>query len=1188
MALPDFNILDFILPNSEDLEAIPFEPAPEIFFGDNLAEEYLDESEIERIGNMVMDSYTADKESRAEWESMFEKGFELLGLKLSTTSEPFEGACTAVHPLLIESAVKFQSKASEELFPPQGPVKTQIIGTSNTEKEDQSERVQSFMNFQLTEVMPEYFDEFERMLFHLPLVGSAFKKIYYDPASERPVSEFVPVDQFYVSYNATDLRRADRYTHVIYMTPHELQKQIKSGMYRDIDLTEPGNFEPSSMSQTINSIMGIEFNAEYDKQHTLLEQHLYLELDEDEFPSPYIVTIEKDSNQVLGIRRNWNEDDQTREKKMYFTHYKYVPGFGFYGLGLIHFLGNMTMSATLAMRSLLDAGQFANLPGGFKARGIRIVGGDDPIAPGEFKEVEATGMDLNKAIVPLPYKEPSQTLFQLLGFITQAGQKFADSTDAVVSDATNYGPVGTTLALIEASAKLFSAIHKRLHKSQKDELRILARLNYEYLPDERMMIPIPGMELQITRADFDGRIDIIPVSDPNIPSQAHRLAQAQLLLQISAQSAPGTYDMREVHKSLLTAAGVRDPSRFLSSEKEPVPQDPVSDILSASKGLPISAFPGQNHQAYIQVFSSFLQDPTLGQNQSLQSMGPLLQVAITDHMMMQYQETMGGLINEAGAQQGSPDMMTEIMAEAAQQILNANQQLGQYQSLEQQQLALESRNIELKEKGMAQENAKDMADLSLKKQELDIRRRGQDIDAAKDIGVNTIRNKEADNKKDIMLQKFLLEGLGKMRDINLKNTSSGTSPGYKGGGATEIKGYEPGGMVSFDDVISLVNSYENGGTPTQPEAEDFPPLPAVKPLTSEDKEIFEAMKRLPVDRPLPPEDKEIFEAEEELPEVELTNDPDINSILTAEFRRRYPGNTPVPELPSVTESGSPLYAPNIGLTPREFALNMFTDKIGKREDVVPHIDLKGIFTLGWGVVPDKGSVTIELNENGTINTEKSDWKNATKNGLKLSDFAGYATRENPNGDQQAFATAVARDFYNKGSKVFNNKHGDGAFETYSPEARSAMLDLMYNAGKGAMKWDDVKTFMDASEKVGTEDYGPEVQRDLINLAQTENFLVTKSDGTLTYPRGILKRRLLAYNMVAPENDQAAKIETTARIETTAGTDGTDEVKKRTGTLYNIYRADGTLLKTWESNDTTETLSADLRSNNTPYGDVIVE
>lgn len=787
MALPEteINILDFILPEGAD-EAQIFEAIPEIGFYDNLAEDFLSEEEVERIGSMVVDSYEADKDSRAEWESMFEKGFELLGLKLTTASEPFEGACTAVHPLLIESAVKFQSKASEELFPPQGPVKAQIVGVPSQESEEQSYRVQTFMNYQLTEVMPEYFDEFERMLFHLPLVGSAFKKIYYDPASDRPVSEFVPVDQFYVSYNATDLRRADRYTHVIYMTPHELQKQIMSGMYRDIDLSEPSEFEPSSMSQTINSIMGIEFNAEFDKQYTLLEQHLYLELDGDDFPSPYIVTIEKDSGKVLSIRRNWNEGDFTREKKMFFTHYKYVPGFGFYGLGLIHFLGNLTMSATLAMRSLLDAGQFSNLPGGFKARGIRIVGGDDPISPGEFKEVEATGMDLQKAIVPLPYKEPSQTLLQLLGVVTSAGQKFADSTDAVVADSTNYGPVGTTLALIEASAKLFSAIHKRLHKSQRDELRILARLNYEILPEERLIIPIPGQDLPVKRTDFDGRIDIIPVSDPNIPSQAHRLAQAQMLLQISAQTPPGTYNMTEVHRSLLSAAGIADPNRFLAPSQEPVPQDPVSDIISVSKGLPIAAFPGQDHAAYITVFTSFIEDPALGQNQQLQSMVPLLQAAIREHMMMQYQETMGGFL-----QGSSPDVMPEVMAEASQQILNANQQLGQFQTLEQQQLALEGRSLELKEKGMNQDNAKELADLALKQQELDLRKRGQDIEAAKDIGENTIRSQEATNKKDIQIQRFILDGLSKMRDISEKRAG---------------EGFQEGGAVNFDDVAALVES----------------------------------------------------------------------------------------------------------------------------------------------------------------------------------------------------------------------------------------------------------------------------------------------------------------------------------------------------------------------------------------------
>ena len=1155
MALPNdnINILDFILPDEMDLDAIPFEPAPEIFFSDNLAEEYLDESEIERIGSIVMDSYTSDKESRAEWESMFEKGFELLGLKLNTTSEPFEGACTAVHPLLIESAVKFQSKASEELFPPQGPVKAQIIGKSNAEKEDQSERVQSFMNFQLTEVMPEYFDEFERMLFHLPLVGSAFKKIYYDPASERPVSEFVPVDQFYVSYNATDLRRADRYTHVIYMTPHELQKQIMSGMYRDIDLSEPGNFQPSTMSQTINSIMGIEFNAEHDKQYTLLEQHLYLELEDDEFPSPYIVTVENDSGQVLGIRRNWNENDPTREKKMYFTHYKYVPGFGFYGLGLIHFLGNMTMSATLAMRSLLDAGQFANLPGGFKARGIRIVGGDDPIAPGEFKEVEATGMDLNKAIVPLPYKEPSQTLFQLLGFITQAGQKFADSTDAVVSDASNYGPVGTTLALIEASAKLFSAIHKRLHKSQKDELRILARLNYEFLPDEQMMIPIPGRELPVTRSDFDGRVDIIPVSDPNIPSQAHRLAQAQLLLQISAQSTPGTYDMREVHRSLLTAAGVREPSRFLSAEKEPQEQDPVSDILAASKGLPISAFPGQDHQAYIRVFTSFLQDPTLGQNKILQSIGPILQAAIRDHMMMQYQETMSGLMNEAGVAQ-NPDVMPEIMAEAAQQILNANQQLGQYQSLEQQQLALESRSLELKEKSLDQDNAREMADLSLKKQELDIRRRGQDIDAAKDIGVNTIRNKEAENKKDIMLQKFLLEGLGKMRDINLSQETKG----FADGGAAEIKGYKPGGTVTFDDVIALINSYdpERLGTgsdiyPDEARAmaeaaayrnnmsmyEDIQntkksqfsetpdinvsglKVPEVEPLSPTDASMFKAMQSLPEVKPLSPTDASMFEAMQSLPEVKPT----------------------APQSTTSEEVEEPTTSQILGGRPQHLythPITTFMEGLGGREGDYDHWDkIANEFTLAYGVVPEIDSVTIVLDAKGNIDEEKTDISGARKGDIDDPDALYLADYNN---DKKAFAEAVALQFYNE---VKDQEYNGKPLKAYNEEAQAAVIDTIYNF-REASGWDDVSLFLDESDNIGTEDYN----RD--NLLQfTRNF---RAGGK--FLPGMLKRRLLAYNMVAPLEDRAVKIEISERL----GEDG-----ERTGTFYDIYNANGDIMQRWE-------------------------
>ena len=444
-------------------ESIEIENKPDIQeWFENLAEK-VDDYDLSEIAEGVFERYDADKSSRQEWESMFERGFDLLGLKLEEASEPFEGACTAVHPLLIESAVKFQSKASGELFPASGPVKTHIMGDFTTEKEVQADRVEQFMNYQLTEQMPEYFDEFERMLFHLPLIGSAFKKVYYDSALERPVSEFVPIDQFYVSYYASDLRKADRYTHIIYRSPHDLRKETMSGMYMDIDLPEAYVPEPSPISSKIDTVMGLAQTGEDDPQYVLLEQHCYLTLPEDkecadDVALPYIVTIEEQSRKVLSIRRNYRPDDPTKSKIMHFVNYRFVPGFGFYGLGLIHFLGNLTMTATAAMRALVDAGQFANLPGGFKAKGVRIVGDNDPIAPGEFKEVEATGIDLSKSIVPLPYKEPSSTLYQMLNFITATGQKFADNTEKVVSEAASYGPVGTTMALLEASSKFFSAI----------------------------------------------------------------------------------------------------------------------------------------------------------------------------------------------------------------------------------------------------------------------------------------------------------------------------------------------------------------------------------------------------------------------------------------------------------------------------------------------------------------------------------------------------------------------------------------------------------------------------------------------------------------------------------------------------------------------------------------------------------
>ena len=528
-----------------ELDFDPEEAEVAATFYENLAEQ-MEEEDLQDIANTVIEKYDADKNSRSEWESMFERGFDLLGLKLEDTTEPFEGAATAVHPLLIESAVKFQSKASGELFPSKGPVKVQILGNITESKQRQANRVQNFMNYQVSEQMPEFFDETERMLFHLPLLGSAVKKIYYDDSLDRPVSEFVPIDQFYVSYYATDLRRADRYTHILYRSPIELAKQINSGMYRDMELPEPTLPKQSAMSEKMDTVLGLTPSTEHDPQYTLLEQHCYLEIEDYDVACPYIVTIEEQSQKVLSIRRNWNEDDITKQKKMFFTHYRFVPGFGFYGLGLIHFLGNLTMSATAAMRSLIDAGQFANLQGGFKAKGVKVVGDNDPIAPGEFKEVEATGMDLNKSIVMFPYKEPSGTLYNMMTYVAGAGQKFADTTEQIISEGSNYGPVGTTMALLEASSKFFTAIHKRLHKSQKEEFKILARIDSESLP-QRYPYDVPGESSEIFKTDFDNKIDIIPVSDPNIPSSAHRLMMTQMAMQLAQTAPPGMFNMEELN-----------------------------------------------------------------------------------------------------------------------------------------------------------------------------------------------------------------------------------------------------------------------------------------------------------------------------------------------------------------------------------------------------------------------------------------------------------------------------------------------------------------------------------------------------------------------------------------------------------------------------------------------------------------
>jgi len=439
----------------------------------------------------------------------------------------------------------------------------------------------------------------------------------------------------------------------------------------------------------------------------------------------------------LSVRRNYNPNDPAKQKKMFFTHYRYVPGFGFYGLGLIHFLGNLTMTATAAMRALVDAGQFANLPGGFKQKGVRIVGDNDPISPGEFKDVEATGVNLQQAIVPLPYKEPSATLFNMLNFISQTGQKFADTTEQMVSDASSYGPVGTTMALLEASSKFFSAIHKRLHKAQKDEFKLLARLNYEYLPDEEVY-DIPEDTITIYRSDFDGRVDVVPVSDPNIPSNAHRMALAQLALNLAQASPPGMFNMEELNRTILSAANVPNLDKIMPSKPDPIPLDPMSDILAAVKGMPIQAFVGQNHDAHIAMKTAYIQDPMNGANPAMQRIVPVLQANIQEHMILKYQEQIGGMSEQAEQQAAmagrSIDEQTAemIMAQAAQQIAQTNMILakqGMNITPEQQMVQLEGQRLNIEQQKLQAQIAKEQAEGALKNRELQLKEMKLSVDA---------------------------------------------------------------------------------------------------------------------------------------------------------------------------------------------------------------------------------------------------------------------------------------------------------------------------------------------------------------------------------------------------------------------------------------------------------------------------
>jgi len=681
----------------------------------NLAE-HLSESELGNIGFKVCENVRDDLDSRSEWENLIVKGMDELGLKLDDTAEPFEGACRASHPLLLENVVKFQSKAVQELFPAAGPVRTRVWGNSTPEKEAAASRLKEFMNYQILEEMVEYFDETERLLFALPLVGSCFRKMYFDSGLGRPVAEYVPVDQFVVSYNAPDLRRALRYAHIIYRNEDDIQGDMASGLYRNVPLGSPGMVDLNPIAQKVDELQGVAAPENF-KAYVLYEYHGYFQFDDLEEtrqgPLPYIVTVDSTSKRVLSIRRNWDPNDPQKKKLEWFVHYRYVPTMGFYGLGLIHLIGSLSKTATLTMRALVDAGMFANLQGGFKLKSMRVVGGNDPIGAGEWRDVDATIQDISKAIYPLPYKEPSQTLLTLHREVVAAGQKFADTTEQVISDSTNYGPVGTTLALLEASTKFFSATHKRIHAAQKQEFKILRRVDKDYM--RSYPYDIQGAPRQIFVFDIGAEVEIIPSSDPNTPSNAHRLTRATTLLQMASNN-PQMHDMREIYRRVYAAMEVDNVDKILPPPSNPMPMSPLEDLMALTQGKPIKAFPGQDHQAHIQAKMAFLQDP--GAGPIFQKLAPLVEANLQEHVLLQYAE--------AAMAMGGQGPQAEAMAVQQVAIMNLQKAQAQAQQPQDPTVQLGMAELQLRQKEHQDKMLNNAAQLAVRNRELDLRQQAQD------------------------------------------------------------------------------------------------------------------------------------------------------------------------------------------------------------------------------------------------------------------------------------------------------------------------------------------------------------------------------------------------------------------------------------------------------------------------------
>ena len=664
----------------------PTEEREDVGFTENLAEAISD-TELGRISSELLGEFDANKASRQEWEDAYTDGLELLGFNYEERAQPFRGASGVTHALLAEAATQFQAQAFNELLPSSGPVRTVIMGERTRAKQEQSERVRHFMNYYVTNVMEDYTPDMDQMLFYLPLAGSTFKKVYFDEVAGQAVSKFVPAEQLIVPYDTSDLDTCPNVTQINRMRLNDLRKQQLAGIYLDIDVI-PVQGDITEVQSELDRISGVE-PSQIDYDCTLLECHGDLDLkgfeevDDEGEPTgvklPYVVTISQDNGKILSIRRNYKEDDSLKRKIQYFVHFKFLPGFGFYGLGLIHTIGGLSRTATAALRQLIDAGTLSNLPAGFKARGLRIRDDEDPLQPGEFRDVDAPGGAIRDSLMPLPFKGPDGTLFNLLGFVVQAGQRFATITDMKVGDGNQQAAGGTTLALLEQGSRVMSAVHKRLHYAMRLEFKLLAKVMAEFLPQE-YPYAVEGQDQKIMAQDFDSKVDILPVSNPNTFSQAQRIALAQTKMQLATQ-APEIHNMYEVYRDMYEAIGVSDVDRLLKSmpDEEPRPLDPAQENINAMDMMTLKAFEGQNHQAHIQAHLVFGSSPLVG---SVPPVAATLQKHVLEHVKIQAEEQAKAQMAQAGPMPAEGQdmqyqaMVAQLVAQGMQQSKELSGQIS--------------------------------------------------------------------------------------------------------------------------------------------------------------------------------------------------------------------------------------------------------------------------------------------------------------------------------------------------------------------------------------------------------------------------------------------------------------------------------------------------------------------------------